>query len=186
MAAAEGGFLAEHSGTTSTATPPGRPAPSQLGFHAESGLARAHSSRAHRLRIGAWLLGLMAVLLLLAGVGAAVTASSPEARSDRDAATSLLTALHRATDDPTHRQEVAITTLPGNQPSDRPFRLSTDQASGFWFATARSTSGTCFLLAGRLSDGAPVGRGTLSKKEPCTAAQVRTHLEEKLAKSDRS
>lgn len=183
MAAAEGGFLAEHPGTTSTATPASRPPRLSVPGLPPASAARAHGSRAHRLRLGAWILGMLSVLLLLAGIGAAVTASSPEARGDREATTNLVTSLHRATDDPVHRQEVSITTLPGDQPSDRPSRLSTDRASGFWFATARSSSGRCFLLAGRLSDGVPLGRGTLNKNEPCTAARVRFHLEEKLVKS---
>lgn len=184
MAAAEGGFVADHTGTTSTATPLSRPPRRSMpGLESESDLARAHGSRAHRLRLGAWLLGMLAVLLLLAGIGAAVSTSSPGARGDREATTNLLTALHRATDDPVHRQEVLISTLAGDQPSDQPSRVSADRASGFWFAAARSTSGRCFLLAGRLSDGSPLGRGTLNEKEPCTAARVRFHLEEKLVKS---
>jgi len=186
MAAAEGGFVSERAGTTSTATPAGWPPRPVPGFHSPSALASAHASRAHRLRLGAWLLGMLSVLLLLAGVGAAVSTSSPDARSDREAITSLLTALHRATDDPGHRQEIPITTLRGAEPSVQPSRVSTDQASSFWFGTARSTSGQCFMVAGRLSDGVALARGTLSKNEPCTAAQLRSHLEQKLIDSNGS
>jgi len=184
MAAAEGGFVAEHSGTTSTASQPSRLRHPGARFHPEGGLASAHTSRASRLRVGAWILGMLSVLLLVAGIGAAVSTSSPGARGDREATVNLLTALHRATDDPNHRREVPLATLGGDQPSDHPSHVSTDRASGFWFGTARSGSGRCFLLAGRLSNGAPLGRGTLSKDEPCTAAQVRSHLEDKLVKSD--
>ncbi|CAA9237539.1 MAG: hypothetical protein AVDCRST_MAG76-1589 [uncultured Acidimicrobiales bacterium] len=183
MAAAEGGFLADQTGTTSTATPFSLPRPSMVGPQPESELARAHGSRAHRLRVGAWLLGMLSVLLLLAGIGAAVSTSSSGARGDREATANLLTALQREKD-PVHRQEVAIIPLPGDEPSDQPSRVSTARASGFWFAAARSASGRCFLLAGRLSDGVPLGRGTLNEKEPCSAARVRFHLEEKLVKSD--
>lgn len=184
MAAAEGGYVAEHRGTTSTATPTSRPRPLMPDLQAQSALARVHADRAHRLQLGAWLLGLLAVLMLLAGIGAVVSASSPGGREDRQATASLLTALQRATVDPNHRPEVEVTTIPAGEASDQPARVSTDLSRGFWFATARSSSGTCFLLAGRLVDGEPLGRGTLSDEEPCTAAQVRSHLEEKLVKSE--
>ena len=184
MAAAEGGYVAEHRGTTSTATPTSRPRPPMPDFQAQAALARSHVSRAHRLRLGAWLVGLLAILLLAASVGAVLSTSSSGARDDRQATASLMTALHRATDDPNHRPDVEITTISAEEPSDQAARVSTDRARGFWFATARSGSGTCFLLAGRLVDGEPLGRGTLSDKEPCTAAQVRSHLEEKLVKSE--
>ena len=186
MAAADGGFRAGHSGTTSTATPAGpapRPLVPSVAGHIER--PRVHGSRGHRLRVGAWLLGVLSVLLLLAGIGALVSTSSPGARSDREAMASLFTGLRRATTEPGYGQEVVVNVLPGDEPSDQPPRLSVAQASGFWFGAARSTSTRCFLLAGRLRDGVPMGRGTLGKDEPCTADQVRTRLEDKLVKAER-
>ncbi len=187
MAAAEGGFQAtENSGTTSTATPAGRPpAPVAPGSGADAGRWRAHGSRAHRLRVVAWLVGLSSVLLLLAGIGAVVSTSSPGARSDREAMSSLATALHRATDDPGYRQEAPVVTLSGDEASDQASRVSTAQSQGFWFGAARSTSGRCFLLAARASDATPLGRGTLANDEPCSASRVQLHLEDQLVKADR-
>ncbi len=186
MAAADGGLVAEHSGTTSTATPAGRPPGRPLsGVQPPSELARAHSSRAHRIRVGAGVLGLLSVLLLLASVSAVLSTSSPDARGDREATISLHAALHRATDDPGYLPEVPVTTLAGDQPSDLPSRVSTEQASGFWYATARSSSGRCHMLVAGLADGKPRAEGTLSNAEPCNAAHVRSRLEEKLVKSNR-
>jgi len=186
MAAAEFGLAApEGSGTTSTATPGGRAAAALVPGLDRAGHDRVHGSRGHRMRIMAWLLGVTSILLMLAGLGALLTASSPGAASDREATTSLLTALHRATDDPQHRQDVAITSLAPEQPSAAGHQVSVAAASGFWFGAAKSTSGHCFLLAGRMADGVPLGRGTLGKGEPCTGAQVRLRSEEKLLKSER-
>ena len=181
MAAADGGFVAESSGTTSTATPPNRlprlPVP---GVEAQSELARAHGTRAHRIRVGALLLGVLSVLLLLSGIGAIVSTSSPSARSDREAAASLYTALRRATKEPGYRQDVTLTPLPADQPSDGPARISAEQAGGFWFGTARSSSGRCYVLVGRSTDGELVRTSNLSREEPCTAARVRALLQDKL------
>lgn len=187
MAAADGGFrAAEPSGTSSTATSPGHirlPPPPSGRF--DPGRARVHGSRVHRIRIVAWLLGLSSLLLLLAGIGTAVSASSPGARSDREAMTSLATALHRDTDEPGYRQETVVTTVAGDLPSDQPARVSADQAQGFWFGAARSASGRCYLLAARASNAELLGRGTLGGNEPCSAARVRFHLERKLVDDDR-
>ncbi len=185
MAAAEGGFqAAEHSGTTSTATPAGRGVVPIVG-RADPGRSRVHGSRAHRIRVVAWLVGLSSILLLLAGVGAVVSTSSPGARSDREAMSGLATALHRATDDPAYRQEAPVVTISGDEASDQASRVSTSQSQGFWFGAARSTSGRCFLLAARASDATPLGRGTLANDEPCSAARVQLHLEDQLVKADR-
>jgi hypothetical protein len=122
------------------------------------------------------------MLLLLAGVGALLTASSPGARSDRVASTNLRTALHRATDDPDHRPELAITTVGADVPSSAPQQVSVDQADGLWFAAAKSTSGRCVVLAGRLADGFGLPPGTFRREEePCTGAQVRLRTQERLA-----
>lgn len=184
MAAADGGFTtSERSGTTSTATPGGRSIrPVVAGGPAAS--ARSIHSRVQRMRIAAWLLGLTSILLLLAGLGVVFTASSPTARTDREAATNLLTALHRATDDPNYRPEVAITPLPADVPSDAPGEVSVDRSSTLWFAAARSNEDRCFLLVGRLPEGVLRGRGTLGPDEPCTGAQVRLRSEEKLSKPE--
>ncbi len=186
MAAADGGYVAEPSGTTSTATPGRAPGGQRPGLHHESELARAHGTRAHRIRLGALLLGVMALLLLLSGVGAIVSTSSPDARSDREATSSLFTALRRATVDPGYRQAVAIATLPADQPSDRPSRVSADQAGGYWFATAHSSSGRCYVLVGRLADGKLVRTSNLSEDEPCTGSRARSSLDGKLANGDGS
>lgn len=187
MAAADFGFRGpDHRGTTSTATPGGRSTvPVVPGGHPTAHGARVHGSPGHRMRITAWLLGLTSLLLLLAGVGALLTASSPGATSDREATAALLTALHRATDDPSYRQEVPVATLAADVPSASAGEASVDRAGDLWFAAAKSTSGRCFLLAGRLSDGVPLGRGTLGQDEPCTGAQVRLRSEAKLLKSKR-
>jgi len=185
MAAAEGGGFqpAEPSGTSSTATSaraPGAPAP---GGRYDPGQAGVHG-RVRRIRIVAGLLGLSSVLLLLAGIGAVVSTSSPGARSDREALASLATALHRSTDDPGYRQEAVVTVLAGDVASDQATRVSTSQAQGFWFGAARSASGRCYLLAARASDVTPLGRGTLGQDEPCSAARVRFHLEQKLVDAE--
>ena len=185
MAAADVGFsTSEPSGTTSTATPGGRSArPVVAGGPSALERSSALARRAQRMRIGAWLLGLLSILLLLAGLGVVFTAASPTARTDREATTSLLTALRRATDDPNHRSELTITPLRAGVPSDSPVEVSVDRASGLWFGAARSTEDRCFLLVGRLDDGVPLGRGTLGAREPCTGAQVRLRSEPKLVKA---
>jgi len=187
MAAVEGGLhTTERSGTSSTATPAGRtPLPSAPAGRFNPSGSGTHGRRVHRMRIVAWLLGLSSILLLVAGMGAVASASSPAARSDREAKASLATALHRATDDPAHRREVVITDVAGDQPSDQASRVSSDQAQGFWFGAARSASGRCFLLAARASDATFLGGGTLSDDEPCSAARVRFHLEQKLVEAER-
>lgn len=141
---------------------------------------RFHDSRSHRMRITAWLLGVTAILLLLAAVGALLTASSPEANSDRVANANLLTALIRVKGDQGYRHEVTVTSVTGNLPSSHPTEVSVNQADGSWFAATRSDSGRCWLLAAHLADGVPLG-GTLGKDEPCTGDQVRLRLESKLA-----
>lgn len=184
LAAADFGSRApRHSGTSSTATPIGRIIPSlRPPGPGDAAQTRAHGSRAHRMRVTAWLLGVTAILLVLAGIGAAFTAVSPGAISDREATANLLTALHRVTDNPKYRPEATITILAPDQASSLPNEVSVDQANGLWFAAARSTSGSCFLLAGQLPKGTAVGRGTLGKKEPCTAAEVRLRSEPTLSK----
>lgn len=187
MAAADFGFRAPDStGTTSTATPAGRPAlPVMPGSRAAAERARVHGSRGHRMRITAWLLGVTSILLLLAGVGALFTAASPDAGSDAEAKANLLTSLQRAARLPGARQDVAITTVGADVASDAPDRISIDQAADIWFGVARSTSGRCFVLAARLSDGQPLIPGTLAKDEPCTGAHVRSRFGERLAKERR-
>jgi len=184
MAAADGGDRQpEHSGTSSTATRGTRPASSVVALGpAETSRAPVHGNRAHRIRIGAWMLGVTAILVLLAGVGALFTASSPGAASDREATANLFTALQRAKGILTYRQEVAIDMLGPDVASDAPRRVSVDEANGLWFAAAKSTSGSCWLLAAPLTDGAPFGSGTLGKNEPCTGAHIRLRYEERLAK----
>jgi hypothetical protein len=137
------------------------------------------------MRITAWLLGVTSILLLLAGVGALITASSPAAGSDRTAQANLITALHRATDDPNHRQEVQISLLPADASSQAPQKVSVDQGDGLWFGAAKSTSGRCFVLAGRQADGVQFGGGTLAKDEPCTGIHFRDRYEASQAKSKR-
>lgn len=183
MAAADSGFRADHSGTTSTATPAG-PSPSPLvpSVAAHTERPRAHGTRGHSLRVGAWLLGLLSVLLLLAGVGALVSTSSPEARSDREAMTSLLTALRRATVEPGYRQDVVISNVPAEEPADQPLRPSIAETDGVWFGASKSNSGSCFFLAGNLADGKLVGRGTLGASEPCTGAEVHRRFAESEAR----
>lgn len=187
MAAAEGGLrTTERNGTSSTATPAGRaPVLAEPAGHFARPGSGTRGRRVHRMRIVAWLLGLSSILLLVAGMGAMASASSPGARSDREAKASLATALHRDTDDPGYRQDVVITDVAGDQPSDQASRVSSDQAEGFWFGAARSASGRCFLLAGRASDATLLGGGTLADDEPCSAARVRFHLERKLVEAER-
>ena len=179
MAAADDGSRTpERSGTTSTATPGGRSTASLVTGHAAAGRDRVHGSRAHRIRITAWLLGVTSVLMLLAGVGALYSAASPDAAGDRQATISLLGALSQAAVTPAHRAEGAVPTVVATEASDGPLQVSSDQANGVWFGTSRSTSGKCFFLAGRLSDGVLVGRGTLHKDDPCTGAEIRRRFEE--------
>lgn len=187
MAAADGGFVAESSGTTSTATPPGRPVRlPEAGLQEESELARAHGTRAQRLRVGAVLLGVLSVLILLSGIGAIVSTSSPDARGDRQATGSLFTALQRRTVEAGYRQEVPVTLLGADQPSDQPSRVSTAEAGGFWFGTARSSSGRCYLLVGRVAGGELVRTSNLPEKDPCTAGRARSYLQDKLGTTDGS
>ncbi len=187
MAAADGGGFRppEPSGTSSTATSARARSGLAPGGRYDPARAGVHGGRGHRIRIVAWLLGLTSVLLLLAGIGAVVSTSSPGARSDREAIAGLATALHRATDDPGYRQEAVVTVLGGDVTSDQASRVSADQAQGLWFGAARSDSGRCYVLAARASDATPLGRGTLGRNEPCSAARVRFHLEQKLVDAER-
>ena len=181
MAAADVGFRAPNRPIAATGRPVGRPVP-LAGLQA-AGRDRVHGSRAHRMRITAWLLGLTAILLLLAGVGALLTASSPSAASDRDAQTNLLTAFRRDTTDPQARQEVAITVKPADEASDASDQVSVERVDDLWFGASRSASGRCFFLISRIGDGAQRGGGTLGKDEPCTAAHVRTRYDESEARA---
>jgi len=183
MAAAEGGFVTpEHSGTTSTATPGGRSISPVVAGHAGPARDRVHGSRAHRIRVTAWLLGVTSILLVLAGAGAFFSASSPEAASDRRATVSLLSALNHAAANRSHVDDLVIPTVAAGEPSDTAQKVSVDQANGLWFGAAKSISGRCFLLVGRPFDGVTIGRGTLAASEPCTGAQVRLRSEDKLTK----
>ncbi len=187
MAAADGGFVADHSGTTSTATPPGRSLRLPVaGLEGQSELARAHGTRAQRLRVGAVLLGVLSVLILLSGIGAIVSTSSPDSRSDREATSSLFTALRRRTADAGYRQEVPVTLLGADQPSDQPSRVSTAETGVHWFGTARSSSGRCYLLVGRIADGELLRTSYLPEKDPCTAGRARSYLQDKLDTSNGS
>jgi len=186
MAAADGGFVtAEPSGTTSTATPGGRSANPVVAGHGGAARARAHGTRAHRIRVTAWMLAVTSVLLVLAGVGAFFSATSPRAAADRKAAMSLSSGLNHATAKRTRIDPLVVPTVAADEPSDGPEKVSADQANGLWFGAARSAGGRCFLLIGRLSDGGTVGGGTLAKSEPCTGAQVRHRSEAKLANVQR-
>jgi hypothetical protein len=182
MAAADFGYRApDRSGTTSTATPGGRSAvPVLPGGHDRLPRSRVHGSKAHSARVTAWLLGVTALLLLLAGIGAVFTATSSGATSDREANANLITLLHRATDDPNSHSGVAITAKAADAPSEGPFEVSVDRTGEFWFGAARSSSGQCFVLAAPLAEKGSQGRGTLGKKEPCTGAEVRRRFEQKL------
>jgi hypothetical protein len=184
MAAADSGFpAADRTGTTSTATPGWRSAPSMLpGSAGIADRARVHGSQGHRIRVTAWLLGVTSILLLLAGVGALFTASSAGAKSDRVAQTSLITASQVTKDDASPRPEAGVTILGGGEPSNGPEKVSVERVDGLWFGTTKSASGSCFLLAVRLSDGVQ-GRGTLGKNDPCTGAQARVRAEKTLVKS---
>ncbi|MEO5680537.1 MAG: hypothetical protein ABIS47_12805, partial [Acidimicrobiales bacterium] len=71
MAAADGGFRAPgHSVTSSTATPGGHGArPLMAGGHAHLGSTGGTRRLGQRICVIAWLLGLLSILLLLAGIG---------------------------------------------------------------------------------------------------------------------
>jgi len=186
MAAAEGGFVTpEHSGTTSTATPGGRSVSPMVAGHAPAAGQRFHGTRAHRIRVAAWLLGVTSILLLLAGAGAFFSASSPEAADNRQAVVSLNGALNHATANRSHVDDLAVPTVAAGEPSDGARKVSVDEANGLWFGAARSISGRCYLLIGRLSNGTTVGQGTLAKADPCTGGQVRLRSETRLAKVPR-
>ena len=185
MAAADFGSRGPDIGTTSTATPVGRQAPPLVPrANPAAERARVHGSRGHRMRITAWLLGVTSVLLLLAGVGALFTAASPDAGSDAEAKANLVTSLQRARLQG-NGAEAAISMLGADVASDAPDRVSVDQADDIWYGVARSSSGRCFVLAARLSDGQALLPGTLSKDEPCTGSHVRARFGEKLTKDRR-
>jgi hypothetical protein len=180
MDAADGGFLApEHSGTTSTATPGGRSVWPVVAGHPGPARGRVHGTKAHRIRVTAWLLGVTAVLLLLAGVGALLTAVSPEAPGDREATANLLTGLQRARGNTAYRPEANPVLLAAQDASARPQELSLSQGADLWFGASRSTSGTCFVLGARVS-GRGSAVGTLGRREPCNGNQARLRLEKKL------
>ncbi len=153
---------------------------SARGAASRSRLPRFHDSRSHRMRITAWLLGVTAILLLLAAVGALLTASSPDAAGDRTANANLLTALQRARGDVGYRREALVVPVAGSLPSSNDVEVSVEQVEGSWFAATKSSSGRCWLLAVQLAAGVPLG-GTLGRDEPCTGAQVRLRLDKKLA-----
>jgi len=183
MAAADTGFRTpQHRGTTSTASAAGQSV--LAGGHAPDAIDRVHFTRAHRMRTTAWILAVTSVLLLLAGLGALFSASSPGPRSDAEASANLITSFRRATDSPGYRQGVAISSVERDAPSNAPNEVSVDQTSALWFGAVRSTSGHCFLLAVRLSDGQR-GAGTLGRDEPCTATQVRLRSEKRLVDASR-
>ena len=185
MAAAEVGFRApEPSGTTSTATPGGRTTPPVLPGHTLH-RPRIHGSREHRIRMTAWMLGVTAVLLVLAGVGAILSASSPGAASAREATNALLISQRRVAE-PEHRNDVAITPLVEAQESSRPSEVSVDKGSGIWFGAVRASGGTCHVMAVRLNDGVKLVNGTLDKGEPCSGAHLRSRYEERQARQEQS
>ncbi len=184
MAAAEGGFVtAEHSGTTSTATPGGRSITPMVAGHAGRAGDRFHGTRAHRIRVTAWLLGVTSILLLLAGAGAFFSASSPGAANDRQAAVSLLSALNHAAANRPRIDGLPVPTVAAGEQSDAARKVSVDEKNGLWFGAAKSISGRCYLLVGQLFDGATLGQGTLAPSEPCTGAEVRLRYEEKRTKA---
>lgn len=185
MAAADVGFRAPDGNRPIPASRPiGRPLPlAGSGLHPGADRTRVHGSRAHRMRITAWLLGLTAILLLLAGLGALLTASSPGAMSDREAQANLITALRRGTSEPSARQEVTIDFKPGAEASEGASQVSVERVDELWFGASKSASGRCFLLIGRLRDGRQLGGGTLSKDEPCTGAHIRVRYDERQAKA---
>lgn len=181
MAAADVGFRAPQADRPIAA---GGPLPlARPGLHPGSGRARFHAGKAHRMRISAWLLGLTAILLLLAGAGALLSATSAGAASDREAQANLLTALRRATTDPNARREVAINVEPATEPSDAPDQVSVERVDDLWFGASRSATGRCFLLIGRTGDGGRLGGGTLGKDEPCSGAHIRVRYDESKAKT---
>lgn len=185
MAAADVGFRAPQGNRPiGSSRPIGRPLPlAGSAAQSQASQARFHGSRAHRMRITAWLLGLTAILLLLGGIGALLTASSPGATSDRQAQANLITALRRATTEPNARQEVTINVKPAAEPAEAPDQISVERSPDLWFGASRSTSGRCFLLIGRIDDGTPHGGGSLGKDEPCTGAHVRARYDESKAKA---
>ena len=185
MAAADVGFRAPQGNRPIAASrPPGRSVflPGST-LQGGSRGDRFHASRAARMRITAWLLGLTAVLLLLAGVGALMAASSPGATSDREVQANLIISLRRATVDPDTRQEVAIDVRPATEPSAGPAQVSVERAGDLWFGASRSTSGRCFLLIGRTGEGKALGGGTLGQGEPCTGAHIRSRYDERQARA---
>lgn len=176
MAAADVGFRSpEHSGTSSTATPGGRTAIPVLAGHGDAAArAKFHGTRAHRIRVTAWVLAVTSILLLIAGVGALVTAASPDAAGDAKAKISLVSTRRRAiTPEPRDPPAPGLVEVTADVPSDGPGKVSTDRSDGVWFGAAKSTSGTCFFLAGSLSaEKDVVGVGSLADKDPCTGGEV--------------
>jgi hypothetical protein len=132
--------------------------------------------RRHRhLTHGAWLLGLVAVMLLASGLATLRTLQSPAARADRAAELTLVTALaeaqgHHGAKDP------KVDVIDASRPSTAAGQVSVVSTDGRWYGAARSGSGRCFVLAGLVTSSRRPPPGTLGPDEPCTGTEAQQRL----------
>jgi hypothetical protein len=138
------------------------------------------AGRAHRARMVAWLLGLTALILAVAGIASWITVSDPDVQADSTAGFDLRLALSRARGSD-FRPGYPLQAVDGASASDAPDHLSVRTDGDRWYGASQSTSGHCFVVASLTTGAARSFGGTLAKGEPCTGDQVRARLASKLA-----
>lgn len=174
---AEGGNRGDGGGGQAPPRPSATAAPALVPIGPLPAAPGAGSRRLrHRnLTHGAWLLALVAVMLLASGLATLRTIRSPGARADRAAELTLVTALahaqgHRAADDP------KVDVIDAESASTVPTQVSVAGADGRWYGAVRSVSGRCFVLAGLVTSTGSTPPGTLSPDEPCTGSHAQQRL----------
>lgn len=140
---------------------------------------QASPHRKGRLAHIAVALGFVALMILVSGLVTLHTLTSPAARHDRAAETSLLVALARAQDQPAN-PAATLEILPGDEPSTAAGQVSEVEQDGQWFGAARSATGRCFVVSGLITSRGRGPLGTLSKGEPCTGAEAQSRLAHQL------
>jgi hypothetical protein len=140
------------------------------------------SGRAHRARMVAWLLGLTAVILAVAGIASWITVSDPDVQADSTAGFDLRLAVSRARGSD-FRPAYPLQTVDGASASDAPDHVSVRLEGDRWYGASQSTSGRCFVVASLTTGAARSLGGTLAKGEPCTGDQVRARLAKQLAET---
>ncbi len=169
------------SGRERTARPPPTVMPTLVPIGRLPAAPGADSRRRRRRHLthGSWLLGLIAVLLLVSGLVTMRTITSPDARHDRAAELSLVTALAQAQGHPTAGAP-RVDVIDANRGPTAAGQVSVASADGRWYGAVRSDSGRCFVLAGLVTAASTTPPGTLGPDEPCTGAHAQQRLARQL------